>query len=354
MAEISASEKRVRIVYLDILRIIAILGVMMIHISGHHWSRVDIYSHSWSVFNFFDGISRWAVPVFVMISGSLFLSRHHSVRQIWTRNIPRLVTAFLFWSALYAAVGYDSDRGPKGFVLDLITGHYHMWFIYMIAGLYMVVPFLEKIAADRTLTSYFLLLGFIFTFIIPSVIQLISVFAPGPAGHLNTVINQLGLTLAAGYSVYFVLGYRLSRIRVSSGFLTLTAVAGIIGFIATIYLTYWISHRSGEASELFFGYLNLNVALESIFIFTAVKAVFTRLTLSERTKHVIGLLSNDCFGAFLVHPLILRILRNSFHLTGLTSNPVISVLLILLITAVVSFAISAILNRIPYLKNHIV
>ena len=354
MAEISANEKKERVVYLDILRIIAILGVMMIHISGHHWSRVDINSHAWSIFNFYDGISRWAVPVFVMISGSLFLSRHHSVRQIWSRNIPRLVTAFLFWSALYAAVGYDPDRGLKGFILDLITGHYHMWFIYMIAGLYMVVPFLEKIAGDRKLTSYFLLLGSVFTFIIPSVIQLISVFAPGPAGHLNTVLAQLGVTLAVGYSVYYMLGYRLSRIRISSGFLTLTAVAGIIGFISTVCLTSWISHRSGAASEIFFGYLSLNVALESICVFTAVRAAFAHLALNERIKHIIGLLSNDCFGAFLVHPLILRILRKSFHLTGLTFSPVVSVLLILLITAVTSFAISAVLNRIPFLKNHIV
>ena len=183
------NRQKERSVYFDWMRIIAAIAVIAIHCCGK--GSLGVTSFEWRTINFYNCLVQWAVPVFVMISGSLFLSRHRSVRQIWIRNISRLVTAFLFWSALYAAVGYDSDRGPKGFVLDLITGHYHMWFIYMIAGLYMVVPFLEKIAADRTLTSYFLLLGFIFTFIIPSVIQLISVFAPGPAGHLNTVINHI-------------------------------------------------------------------------------------------------------------------------------------------------------------------
>ena len=343
-----------RIIYLDVLRIFAILGVMMIHISGHQWSRVGIDSPEWSVFNFYDSISRWAVPVFVMISGALFLSRHHSVRQIWSKNIPRLITAFLFWSAVYAAIGYDPERGAKGFLLDLIMGHYHMWFIYMIAGLYMIVPFLEKITRDRNLTRYFLLLGSLFTFIIPSVLQLLTVFEPGPAGHLNTILSQLGINLVAGYSVYYVMGYRLSRSRITSGVLTLAAIAGVTGAALTICLTSWLSHRAGAPYGSFFEYLNLNVALESICVFVLVKAIFTRFDLSDRAKHLITRLSDDCFGVFLVHPLILRILRKTFHLTELTFNPAVSVLLMLLITAAASFAISAVLNRIPYLKNYIV
>lgn len=354
MSKKAVNAEQIRIIYLDILRIIAILGVMMIHISGHQWSRVGIDSPSWSVFNFYDSISRWAVPVFVMISGALFLSRHHSVRQIWSRKMPRLVTAFLFWSALYAAIGYDPERGAKGFLLDLIMGHYHMWFIYMIAGLYMVVPFLEKITRDRNLTTYFLVLGSVFTFILPSVIQLISVFEPGPADHLNTLLSQLGINLVIGYSVYYVMGYRLSRMRTSSGLLIIAAAAGIIGSVSTIFLTSWLSRRAGAPYGSFFEYLNFNVALESFCVFVLVKAFFTRFTPSDRAKYLITRLSDCCFGVFLVHPLILRILRKTFHLTELTFNPSVSVLLMLLITAVVSFAISAVLNKIPYLKDYIV
>lgn len=59
---------------LDILRIVSIAAVVIIHTASQYLGKLDVTSPYWEIFNFYDGIVRWAVPVFVMISGALFLN----------------------------------------------------------------------------------------------------------------------------------------------------------------------------------------------------------------------------------------------------------------------------------------
>lgn len=63
-----------RIVYYDFLRIISMFAVIVLHTAGERWSKVEVHSLAWNSFNFYDSIVRWAVPVFTMISGALFLA----------------------------------------------------------------------------------------------------------------------------------------------------------------------------------------------------------------------------------------------------------------------------------------
>ena len=93
-----------RIAYFDVLRILATFAVIVLHLSAQHWADTDVYSRAWQAFNLYDSAVRWAVPVFVMISGALFLSGSQAAsRHILKKNVSRLVTAFIFWSALLRA-----------------------------------------------------------------------------------------------------------------------------------------------------------------------------------------------------------------------------------------------------------
>ncbi|MBR1761137.1 MAG: acyltransferase family protein [Schwartzia sp.] len=63
-----------RIIYLDYLRVLAMLAVMILHIACMGFHELDGSSLEWQILNFYDGIVRWGVHVFVMSSGKLFLS----------------------------------------------------------------------------------------------------------------------------------------------------------------------------------------------------------------------------------------------------------------------------------------
>ena len=94
-----------RIIYLDVLRIISIFSVIIIHVAAMDWYTSPIDSLAWQSVNVYHAVTRFCVPVMFMISGALFLSGEREIKlnRLWSKNICRIVMAFVFWSALYAA-----------------------------------------------------------------------------------------------------------------------------------------------------------------------------------------------------------------------------------------------------------
>ena len=85
-----------RAYHLDFLRVFATFAVMVLHLAAQNWDKINVKTFEWNVFNFYNSIVRWAVPVFVMISGALFLSKDIQLKKIFSKYILRIVTAFLF------------------------------------------------------------------------------------------------------------------------------------------------------------------------------------------------------------------------------------------------------------------
>ncbi len=93
-----------RTVYFDHLRVFATFAVIILHISSsRNWYTADVNGSEWQVLNFYDSLSRWSVPVFLMISGSLFLNREIPLKKMYSKYILRLAVAFVFWAVIYAA-----------------------------------------------------------------------------------------------------------------------------------------------------------------------------------------------------------------------------------------------------------
>ena len=144
-----------RVVYFDYLRILATLAIVALHTCGK--ANVEIASTNWNVLNIYDSLTRWGVPVFVMISGALFLGKDIPMQKLLKKNILRIITAFLFWSLLYTMWKIqisEHSSSLRDVLLTFFKGHYHMWFLYMIVCLYLIVPLLNKIVARFRLALY--------------------------------------------------------------------------------------------------------------------------------------------------------------------------------------------------------
>lgn len=94
---------RKRIYYLDILRVIACMAVVMIHASSGYVTK-DFGGFNFWVGNVFDSFARIGVPLFVMISGSIMLDKDYSYNNKLIKHIVKLIIFFIFWSALYDIV----------------------------------------------------------------------------------------------------------------------------------------------------------------------------------------------------------------------------------------------------------
>ena len=335
-----------RILYLDCLRIFATIAVIFIHVSSQNWYSTKPSSPEWNIFNFYDSIVRFGVPVFVMISGALFLNTQKkiSIRSLYQKNITRIITAFLFWSVLYVIYDHHNVTGFEQVISKIIKGPYHMWFLYMITGLYLITPLLKPIVRDRKLTIYFLLLSFILTFLVPAAANFFPVVA--------SVYKKASFHFTLGYTSYYVAGMYLNENEISPKLEKFIYILSLIGFAATIIISAVIARSKGEPYGYYSNY-SIFVMLESLGVFIFFKNHVGKINFSHRQKQMIYRISNYSFGIYLVHVMVLKTLK-SHGLTTMTFHPALSVPVIALIVFLISYVISAVMHRIPVLKNYVI
>ena len=99
-------EKHERFAYLDYLRILATFGVVLLHVSAWNWTSATIGGFEWKVLSFYNGLVRWCVPVFVMISGALFLGRKVDLKKLYINHVLKMWVAFAVWSTIYYMVTF--------------------------------------------------------------------------------------------------------------------------------------------------------------------------------------------------------------------------------------------------------
>ncbi len=341
-----------RTVYFDYLRVFATFAVMILHISAQNWFTADVNGFEWQVFNFFDSIVRWCNPIFIMISGALFLGRVTPVKKIYSKYVLRMAISFLFWSAFYMLIS-DGDIVDR--IIMLIHGHQNMWFLLMITGLYICIPIIKPIVENEKRTQYYLLLALVFAFVIPQIVTLTNDFAGELTNKIVSAINNdvanMRMHLVLGCASYFVLGYYLNKIDLSRMQRRAIYILGIAGFALTIGLDLIVAIKTQQSCSNYYGSFTINVLFESIAVFTWFK--YKKYRFPQLYPFIIKL-SQYSFGAFLVHAFVIKGLNACFGLNTLSFNPALSVVFIGIVVFVVSFVISSILNHIPILKKYIV
>lgn len=341
-----------RIIYVDYLRVFATFAVIILHISAQNWYTTDVNSFEWQVFNFFDNIARWGVPIFVMISGSLFLGREIPLSKIYSKYIFRMVISFLVWSVIYAIFieGNVTHR-----LSVTIQGKYHMWFILMIIGIYMCMPFIKPIVETDIKIKYYLILAFVFAYVVPEIITLMNDFGNDliikGSVAIDSNINNMNMHIVLGYTCYFVLGYYINRIDLNKRQRAIIYVLGILGFMFTVVMDLIVALKTQTYCHNYYGNFTVNILFEAI-------AVFIWFKYKKYNKYQLNLfiqkLSKYSFGAYLVHILVIEQLDIRFGLNTLSFNPAFAVICISVLVFIVSFAISATLNKIPIVKKYMV
>ena len=347
--------------YVDYLRIFAVFSIIIIHVSSAKWYSTDINSARWRAMNFYDSIARWGVPIFTMISGALFLNKNVTTKKLYSKYILRLFIAFIFWSLLYMIESCINLSGEVNFnLLNSITttvkGHYHMWYILMIIGLYMCIPIFKVIVKDKKTTRYFLCLSFIFAFLIPWSIHLAQdlITKESILTIINSIsgdINLMNLSMLSCYAFYFVFGYYLSNLDIKKKERIIIYIFGIVGFVSTIGLTLFITLNNNGALEFYYNDFAVNVFLEAYSLFVFFKYCKFR---NEKINKYAEKISKYCFGIYLVHALIIAKFDSIFGINSMSFNTFISVPCIAVLVFIISYFISMIMNHIPIIKKYCV
>lgn len=302
------NEENRRVLYLDALRVISVAGVMMIHVSSKAAGNAGMGTGDWVSFVCCNCLGRFAVPVFFMISGSLMLDpdRDGSVRKLFERNIAHMVGTLFFWSFLYLLKDLLCDlygegqalQGPKEYVKQFLYGPTFLWFLFVLTGLYLIVPLLRPIVKEKRLMEYFLLLWMLFT-MAGSFTTAVEWLEPG-----RELLRKFQMRFVYGYSGCFVLGYYLKNcFRPGRLFRRILYAAGIGAYLFTVGITCCLSLQKQDYVQTYLDGSMLNCLVMAAAIFVYGQNTWNRARpCAERWIHKIASCS---FGMYLVHMLLL-------------------------------------------------
>lgn len=350
-----------RIIYLDILRIIATIAVIFTHVSAMHLEDLSCNSTDWQIHNLYASLSRWSVPIFLMISGALFLNHDKNVKIsiLYKKNILRIMTALIVWSFIYAFFQYltiERYHNPSSIIGLTIIGHYHLWFLYLILGIYISLPVLVKISENKNVLHYFMLASFIFTFILPLITETGKNILPQQAwdsfnAHpyfleaINHNYNFFCPHIFIGYVFYFMFGHYLNIKEINTRLIRFIAFGGLCGAIGIILGTYFSTSSQNEFSGSFYHYLNICPLFEATAIFCIVKYIP-----HHHNGRINVILSKSSFGTYLIHPILIEICL-MFDIDTMIICPMLSIPLMVSIIFITSTLISYVLMRIPIIKR---
>lgn len=333
----------------DLLRVISLLGVIVIHVCAMQWRKLDPGSEAWTMLHIYAMLSKFSVPVFFMISGRFMLDpdRNCSVRKMLQKTF-HIGIVFVFWSAVYTLLNigrvlYEggSLRENKWVFVEFFAGEYHMWFLFTIAGLYLLTPLLRYIAASREMSGYYLALFLAFGSVLPFLEKM-----PVIGGILEEINDKALMDMAVGYSGYFLMGHWLRAEKLSARASKWLYLGGILGAVFTVTATWAASRVSGSANEELAYYLMPNVVLTSAAIY---HFVISRSGQLKQCKWILKL-AGLSLGCYLIHPLFLWI----FEWIGLMPTllpPVIMVPILTGIMLVLSMAATMALKKVPLLRS---
>lgn len=363
LQSVQGGVKQSRVFYFDVLRAAACLAVIVIHVSAQYWYDTDVSTFSWQIYNICDSAVRWGVPIFVMLSGALFLDpdREYPVKCMYGRYIFRMVTAFLFWSAVYALYAFLQTKDAGQFAALLLTGHHHMWFIWMIVGLYMIVPVLRQISRDQRILEYYLLLCVVLAFLLPTLDHMICLLGiPITKDHIfyegvRRACESSKLYFVLGYTGYFLLGRWLHTAVLSKRQEYGIYILGLLSVAATAWVTSSASRITGVPEISFYLELSAQALLQSAAVFTLGKCRLSKWKPGPFMKKAIQKVSGASFGIYLSHLFFLEYMHQKrYTCVFLEKGPVVYMVCTTVILFVLSYCVTAVLKKVPVLNRYVV
>lgn len=349
-----------RIFYYDVLRAIAIIGIVFCHASIAFVLK-GVNSPTFYISAFFDCLRDFSIPIFVMLSGALLIGRKDSLADFFKKRLSRLFIPFLFWVAIYIcySVIYIKHSFDISNAIDIFFGTsgtlgVAFWFIWMIIIIYCGIFVINKCIEfgngkrenfEKELIGILTVLSVIYI-----VCSHFGLFSPYSSKLLYFMSFITYIIIG-----YFISHYDLAGSRISTNkmiLVTLLVSCALYGY----YIFGFVVPKSIQAGHFVYkGYFNLLILTLSVNVFVLFKYL-------SKTSHFINIedkslgnalitVSKYSFGIYLCHYLILHILKINLYPLHHNQNPILWIPLLVILTVLISLAILGILNKIPYMNK---
>lgn len=343
-------EQSKRLMSYDIIRILALLMIVMVHVSAY---MVIFFPNTgnieWTVGNIFNGISRAGVPMFVLLSGALILNedKPFDTKRFYKKNLLTMIVLSIGWIVTYGlfyAVLLPVMQGMPvepmnflGFLTHFKGSEYpHLWYMLMVVGMYLMIPVL-RLFVKRENKKY--IVGIIVAAVIVQFgARTADFFTVNSSMAVSAFISKLHLEPLTGFIGYLLIGWYLNEYTLKKrSRIALYALGAAVLVISTL-VVYSSIDEIPTIRDYMYSELSLMALVYGVALFVFIQSVCGE----KRTTNRLLAQTSDCtFGVYLFHVAVLEIfvkLILPYESFGL-GKPLAYIMILYLVTLVVSFAV---------------
>lgn len=342
-------EKTKRYVYLDALRILAIMCVIFNHsgVNGFFlYTTTDNFIVQ-CVSIFISSFCKIGVPLFFMISGALLLRKEESYKELFFKRILRYIVILIVFCFIHFV--YRVHRGEisfhiADFVRSTATGQIYMpyWFLYSYLGFLIGLPILRRMAKVLEKNEFLYLF-------------LIYVIAGGIFGILaRTQVGSIAVAIpfTADVIAYPLLGYfivnRIEQTEYTVKNLLILIALAVVGLGIDVAVTQYDYHTFGGWSE---AGLSLFIIFPAAAVFYAVKYFFDKKSLPTVLENIICIMGSCTFGVYLLEGYIKDYCGIIQKYMCLVMPNALAAIIYLFCIMIIGVIITFILKKIPVIKK---
>ncbi|MRT10859.1 acyltransferase family protein [Enterobacteriaceae bacterium RIT711] len=318
--------------WLDNIRVLACLMVLVVHVTAitkYSYGKIDdVY---WYITVFLDSASRMCVPLFLMISGYLFLGG----KKIKPKNLLKIFTALTFYS--FFSVIFYSVYFDYNFIDTLLSIYekpamYHLWYMFYIFSFYILFMIIDV----RKVSPLFglMIVVIVMTILNDNLADINNVLF-GHRFRSYFVINAYYLQLF----MYCFAGYFIGTLDDGGKYIKHAWVVCIISIAAVTTLTLIKSFEIHKLHVLYQQYNSVPV------FFSALSAFYIVKNSGEfySAKKYIKFISERSLAIYGVHAIILEVMKyNKYYIF---SNPLANIISSFFILSILSVAAASLIKR---------
>ena len=332
---ISTSQNN-RIIYLDFLRVLACLLVILTHSSMPAESSDGIYLSLMTL------IGSPSSELFLALSGAIILPIKTDSSSFYKKRFTKLLPPLIIWSIIFTSIIFMNGNIDLNTAIERIIripfapAVTVYWFMYVMVGLYLFAPVISpwlKSANKKQIEVFLLIWG------ISLLMPYLNIFIPdiydAEGSYYWTLCNF------SGFLGYWILGYYLRTypIKVGLNFRWLLCLCGLLVYLVALV----ILKINNFAMAPYYDNLQIGSALFVAVIFTTIQ------NLPIKQSNTISNIANYSFGIYLIHIIVILYIVQPFFETS-NINPIIETSIITMITFVISLVIVKILSKLPFSK----
>lgn len=316
---------------MDLLRVIACIAVIIIHVS-----TAPVGSATTAVpgnirknMELIHILVRWSVPVFFMITGFCMMQKETcSYKYCFSKVLKYIVTLFtvgLFYALLegvFLARTINLEIIINAFI-SVIGGYTweHMWFVYSIIGVYLVMPVIHG----------FMKQGHQERLILTGMLLVFNILCPVLGNYL-----PIGVELPFdGYLIYVCFGGMIAKCTIDKKWKYLSFMVIVI---STVYLFV-------NVGKELFGFKHPIVCFMAMGIFLLISQA------DYKANKIILEIAKCSWGIYLIHPFFMNVALKVLKIDLLSGMLYLKVFIFAIVLFMISLIATYILRKIPVIKT---